>query len=147
MPRPFNRGPATRPRWRPPYRRPWPAWGGEFDALAIDQTLLEADFRALDTLLNHVGLATSLYVNLGLHSCERVVREAQVALRRAEKSRGIAMRLAERLLRNELRSEITGILLTSELALRHGAIPEEVAAKIHLVQDMVQKMRARLHVM
>ncbi|MDR3749732.1 MAG: hypothetical protein P4M04_16560 [Acidobacteriota bacterium] len=50
-------------------------------------------------------------------------------------------------MRNELRSEITGILLTSELALRHGAIPEEVAAKIHLVQDMAQKMRARLHVM
>jgi hypothetical protein len=120
---------------------------GEYDALAIDQRLLEADFRALDTLLNHAGLATPLYVNLGLHSCERVVREAQVALRRAEKGKGIAMRLAERVLRNELRSEITGILLTSELALRHGAIPEEVVAKIHLVQDMAQKMRQRLHVM
>ena len=59
----------------------------------------------------------------------------------------IAMRLAERMLRNELRSEITGILLTSELALRHTAIPEEVVAKIQLVQDMAQKMRVRLHVL
>ena len=53
----------------------------EYDALAIDQSLLEADFRALDTLLNHAGTALPIYVNLALHHCDRVVREAQVALR------------------------------------------------------------------
>ena len=49
-------------------------------------------------------------------------------------------------LRNQLRGEVTGILLTSELALRHPAIPSDIAAKLHLVQDMAEKMRARLHV-
>ena len=29
--------------------------GGEYDALAIDQSLLETDYRAIDTLLNHAG--------------------------------------------------------------------------------------------
>src|ERR1039458_7019760 len=52
----------------------------EYDALAIDQSLLEADSRALDTLLNHAGTALPIYVNLALHHCDRVVREAQVAL-------------------------------------------------------------------
>lgn len=119
----------------------------EYDALAIDQSLLEADFRALDTLLNHAGTALPIYLNLALHGCDRVVREAQVALRRAEKEKQWAMMgLAERMLRNQLRGEVTGILLTSELALRQPAIPAEVVAKIRLVQDMAEKMRSRLHV-
>ena len=118
----------------------------EYEALAIDQSLLESDFRALDTLLNHSGTAMPIYVNLSLHGSERVVREAQVALRRGEKEKRVALRTVERDLRNQLRGEVTGILLTSELALRHPAIPAEVAAKLQLVQDMAQKMRVCLHV-
>ena len=118
----------------------------EYDALAIDQSLLEADFRAQDTLLNHAGTALPIYVNLALHHSDRVVRETQVALRRAEKEKQWAMNLAERILRNQLRAEVTGILLTSELALRHPAVPVEVVAKIRLVQGMAEKMRSRLHV-
>jgi hypothetical protein len=118
----------------------------DYEALAIDQSLLEADFRALDTLLNHAGIAMPLYVNLSLHSNERVVREVQVALRRAEKEKRTALRTVERELRNQLRGEVTGILLTSELALRNPAIPADVAAKLQLVQSMGEKMRVRLHV-
>jgi CheY-like chemotaxis protein len=117
-----------------------------YDVMAIDQSLLEADFRALDTLLNHAGTALPIYLNLALHHCDRVVREAQVALRRAEKEKQWAMGLAERVLRNQLRAEVTGILLTSELALRQPAIPTEVEAKIRLVQGMAEKMRSQLHV-
>jgi CheY-like chemotaxis protein len=118
----------------------------EYDALAIDQSLLEADFRALDTLLNHAGTSLPIYLNLALHHCDRVVREAQIALRRGEKEKQWAMGLAERVLRNRLRSEVTGILLTSELALRQPAIPAEVAAQIRRVQDMAEKMRSQLRV-
>jgi len=118
----------------------------EYEALAIDQSLLETDFRALDTLLNHTGTAMPIYVNLSLHSTERVVRETQVALHRAEKEKRMALRIVERDLRNQLRSEVTGILLTSELALRNPAIPADVAAKLQLVQDMAEKLRTRLHV-
>jgi len=118
----------------------------EYEALTIDQSLLEADFRALDMLLNHAGTAMPIYVNLALHHTDRVVREAQVALRRAQKEKQWAMAMAERVLRNELRAEVTGILLTSELALRQPAIPEDVVAKIQMVQDMAEKMRTRLQV-
>ena len=38
----------------------------EYDGLAIDQSLLESDFRALDTLLNRCGIAVPLYVNLAV---------------------------------------------------------------------------------
>ncbi len=118
----------------------------EYDGLAIDQSLLEADFRALDTLLNHAGMAIPLYVNLALHSSERVVREVQVALRRADKEKTLAMQTAERVLRNQLRGEVTGILLNSELALRQKSLAPDIAERIQSVRELAEKMRSRLEI-
>jgi len=118
----------------------------EYDGLAIDQSLLESDFRALDTLLNRCGVAMPLYVNLALHSNERVVREVQVALRRAEKEKLMATRTAEHVLRNQLRSQVTGILLNSELALRQKTIPPDVEEKIRAVRELAEKMRSQLQI-
>jgi len=108
--------------------------------------LLEADFRALDTLLNHAGTAMPIHINLSLHGNERVVREAQVALERGAKEQRAALQTVERELRNQLRSEVTGILLTSQLALRNPGLPADVATKLHLVHEMAEKMRVQLHV-
>jgi len=118
----------------------------EYDGLAIDQSLLESDFRALDTLLNHCSIAMPLYINLALHSTDRVVREVQVALRRTEKEKLMAMRTAERVLRNQLRSEVTGILLNSELALRQKSICPDVAERIRSVRELAEKMRSQLEI-
>ena len=119
----------------------------EYDVLAIDQSLLEGDFCAFDTLLNHCSNAMPLYVNLALHSAERIVREVQVALRRAEHEKLMATRTAERALRNQLRSEVTGILLNSELVLQQQkGIPPEAAEKIRSVRELAEKMRARLEI-
>jgi hypothetical protein len=118
----------------------------EYDGLAIDQSLLESDFRALDTLLNRCGIAIPLYVNLALHSTERVVREAQVALRRADKEKLMATRTAEQVLRNQLRSQVTGILLNSELALRQKSISADVAEKLRSVRELAEKMRSQLQI-
>ncbi len=118
----------------------------EYDVLATDQSLLETDFRAMDTLLNHCGTAMPLYVNLALHSSERIVREVQTALQRGEKERQVAERSAGGLLRNELRGEVTGILLNSELALRDNSLSPEIAEKIKSVRELAQKMRSRLQI-
>jgi CheY-like chemotaxis protein len=116
----------------------------EFDGLAIDQSLLEADFRALDTLLNHAGMAVPLYINLALHSSDRVVREVQLALRRVDKERTMAMQTAERVLRNQLCGEVTGILLNSELALRQKSLSPDIVERIQSVRELAEKMRSRL---
>jgi CheY-like chemotaxis protein len=105
----------------------------EYDALVLDQSLL-----------NRCATAMPVYVNLALHACERVARDVQVALRRAQDERVVAERVAGKLLRNELCSEVTGILLNSELALRHPGVPPEAAKKIHSVRELAEKMRSRL---
>jgi len=118
----------------------------EYGGLAIDQSVLESDFRAFETLLNRCGIAMPLHVNLALHSTERVVREVQAALRRGEKEKLVATRAAGQMLRNQLRSEITGILLNSELALRQASISPDVAEKLKSVRDLAEKMRSQLQI-
>jgi hypothetical protein len=116
----------------------------EYDALAIDQSLLETDLRALDTLLNHCGMAMPAYVNLALHSTDRVVREMQVALRRFESERFLAMQSAVKILGSQLRGNLTGILLNSDLALRQRSISPDVAEKVQSVRDLAEKIRTQL---
>lgn len=118
----------------------------EYDVLATDQSLLETDFRALDTLLNHCAMAMPVYLNLALHGPERIVREVQVALRRGGAEKLAAARAAGTILRNELRNEVTGILLSSELALRHSTLSPEVAEKLQSVRQLAEKMRSRLEI-
>jgi hypothetical protein len=118
----------------------------DFDVVAIDQSLLEADPRGLDTLLNGCGTAMPLQINLGLHSCERIVREVQTALQRAAGERRAAEQLAGRVLRNELRNEVTGILLNSELALRQQGLAPQIAAKLQSVRESAERMRTRLEI-
>ena len=116
----------------------------EYDVIAIDQSVLEVDLNALDTLLNHCGMAMPLYLNLALHCTDRVVREVQVALQRFESEKVLALHSAERILGNQLRGNLTGILLNSELALRQKSISPDVAEKVKSVRDLAEKMRVQL---
>src|SRR5215472_4976334 len=118
----------------------------EYDTLVIDQSLLESDFRALDTLLNHCGLAMPLHINLALHGAERIVREVQVALRRAEQEKLLATHSVQRVLRNQLRNEVTAILLNSEMVLRQQPLAPDVAEKIKSVRQAAEKMRSQLQI-
>jgi len=118
----------------------------EYELLVIDQSLLATDLRALDTLLNRCGMALPVYVNLSLNSVERIVREVQVALRRAGAERAAAEHAAGNILRNELRSEVTGILLNSELVLRQHGLSPEIAEKVNSVRELAEKMRSRLEI-
>ncbi len=119
---------------------------GDYDAVVVDQSLLEMDYSALDTVMNHGGTAMPVHVNLGLHRADRIVREVQDGLRRGATEKKIAMRAAEGLLRGKLRDEVTGILLTSELALRQPVVPAGVADKIRSMQQLARQMRSRLEV-
>jgi hypothetical protein len=116
----------------------------EYEVMVIDQFLVEADLGGLESLLNRCGMAMPVYINLALHSTERLVREVQVALRRIDSERLLAMTSAQKILSDQLRGNLTGILLSSELALRQNTIAPEVAEKVRSVRDLAEKMRTQL---
>lgn len=118
----------------------------EYEVLLVDESLAEIDDTAIDGLLNRAGLAMPIYVNLGIHRTERIVREVQAGLLRKQAEHIVAKLSAQRLLRSELRGDVTGILLASELALRDAAIPSHLADRINSVHKMAEQIRSRLTV-
>lgn len=117
---------------------------GEYSAVILDEAFVESEPEAIDMLLHHSGMAVPVYVNVAISGTQRIVREVKIALRRNEEARLIAMRAAESLLRTELRGAVTGILLSTELALRSGDIPGEAADKLRSVCQLASDIRSRL---
>lgn len=116
----------------------------DYDALVLDESFHQTEFGAVNLLLDHAGIAMPIYVNLALHGTDRVAREVNTGLLRFIREKMSAMRSAEYLVRSELRGEVTGILLNSELALREPALADAVAAKIQIMHELAEKMRLKL---
>jgi hypothetical protein len=116
----------------------------EYSAVIMDDPMVETDGDALETLLNNLGLAVPVYVNLAISNVERIKRELRLALRRNRESRMIAIRAAESQLRSEIRDAITGIMLSTELVLRTPDVPTEAIEKLTSVCQLASNIRSRL---
>lgn len=116
----------------------------EFTAVVLDQALVDSSSGSLDMMWKRAGGAIVVTVNLAISGAERVVREVQAALRRREKEGTAARRAAESRLRSELTGAVTGILLSSELALAQPELPAVVVGKLRSVHALALQMRATL---
>jgi len=116
----------------------------EYSAVVLDEPMVEAEGEGLDSLLNHLGLAVPIYVNLAVSNAERVARELRLALRRNRESRLIAIRAAESLLSSEIRDAVTGILLSTQLAMRTPEMPPDAVEKLNSVCQLATHIRTRL---
>jgi hypothetical protein len=116
----------------------------EYSAVILDDPMVEAESEALEALLNNLGLAVPVYVNLAVSNAERVTRELRMAMRRNRESRLIAIRAAESQLRSEIRDAVTGILLSTELAMRSPDMPPDALEKLSSVCQLATNIRSRL---
>jgi hypothetical protein len=116
----------------------------EFDVLVLDESFQQVEIGAEGLVANHAGIAVPIYVNLSLHGSERVAQEVNRGLQRLLAEKLSCRKAAESLLRNELRGEITSILLNCELALRETQLAPRVSQKLQVVQEMAQTMRSKL---
>lgn len=116
----------------------------EYSTVVLDDPMVETDCDSLDSLLNHLGLAVPVYVNLAVSNAERIARELRLALRRNRESRMIAIRAAESQLRSEIRDAVTGILLSTQLALQTPEMPPEAVEKLTSVCQLASNIRTRL---
>lgn len=116
----------------------------EYSAIILDGPMVECDLDALDSVLNNAGMAIPVYVNLAITGAERLIREVRHAMRRHAQAKVIALRAAESLLRSEIRDAVTGILLSTELALRSPELPLEAEEKLQSVCYLASQIRSRL---
>ncbi len=118
----------------------------DFSAVVLDQTLMrEDDGRVADLLAGASGMGVLLVTNFAISGAERVVLEVRTALRRRQRELQRAEAQAEGRLRAELKEAVTGILLSSQLALDDPAVPRGVALKLRSVYELAMSIRERLN--
>ena len=116
----------------------------EFAVVVVDQALVEHDPRAIENLVARAGAALPVFEPLAICSPARVVGDVRAALARREMESRLADRAARQRLSSELRSDVTAILLSSELALREPALPPRAQEKLKSVVELAHQIRTRL---
>lgn len=112
--------------------------------LVLDGNLIEADPEAADAVVEKADTAVAVTVNFAICGMDRLVREVRAALHRHERERLHALREAEENLRHTLTESLTGILLSSQLALEVPELPATAQARLRSVYQLAMDMRQRL---
>ena len=116
----------------------------EFSAIVVDQSCADVDPGAAESLWKLAGRAPIILVSFAISSVDRMVRDVRAALARRRHEQVHAERNAQAALRNELAGPVSGILLSSELALAQPALPSGVAEKLRSVHQLALEIKSRL---
>lgn len=116
----------------------------EFSAVIADENLLECSPGSADALVQRMQCATPIFLDMACMKPERVTKHVEVAMRRRELQYKSARETAAAELHSELKSELTALLLSSELALKTPNMPVSVTEKLGLVLASAKRIRARL---
>ena len=116
----------------------------QYAAVVIDQFLLEAEPDESEQILQHIETAVPVYLNFAISGIPRVVRETRTALARRQREEQVARQSAERTVWNELKEDVTAMLLACDLALAVPDVPVPAAEKLRSVHDLAFHIRERL---
>jgi signal transduction histidine kinase len=115
-----------------------------YTVVVIDEELAHSDPQTESALIHAACFAVPVYINFSICGTSRFVSEIKAAPRRHHAERVAAMRIASSELRHELRGAVTGILLSSELAMSVPELPRAAQVKIKFVHDLAQGIRRQL---
>jgi hypothetical protein len=116
----------------------------EYSAVLVDQWITEAEPGQADFLFHHLGTAAPVFVNFGISGVERIVRELRAALNRRGRETMLARHNARIALRNELKDEVTALLLCCGIALSEPALDEATLARLHTIDEVANKIKEKL---
>ena len=110
--------------------------------ILLDENLAAADSPTAEALYAAAGIVPVLEMNFAICNVDRVLREVKAALQRRKRNEEKARTAAASSLGNELNGSLTGLLLESQLALRHAG-PDLSRALHHLI-ELAAEMRGQL---
>ena len=115
-----------------------------YQAVVLDQYLLETEPDETNMLMEHLGTAIPVQVNLAISGVDRLASEIRAAVRRKKREELAAQRAAEQSLQSELSGLVTALLLSCELAMDTPNLPAAAMEKLQSTHDLVKKLRAQL---
>ncbi len=88
--------------------------------------------------------AVPVFLDMACMSPERVGRYVQVAVRRREVEYKMARQVAAAELHAELKSEVTGLLISSEMAMKIPSLPPKAVEQLATVLESAKRIRQKL---
>ncbi len=116
----------------------------EFTAVVADENLIECTPGSADSLVQRMGAAIPVFVDMACLRMERVAKLVAAACKRREAEYKIAREQAAAELRSELKSEVTGLLISSELVLKTPGHSTETSEKLEGILEIAKRMKVRL---
>ncbi|HXZ80524.1 MAG TPA: hypothetical protein VEG30_11380 [Terriglobales bacterium] len=116
----------------------------EFAAVVIDESVVEAQSDSAELLLENLGPAAPVFINLAIRGTERMVEEVRAALRRRKQEHEAASRHATAELHSQLASDLTGLLLAAQVALKSTGLSAEGQQRLSAVCELAEKLKNRL---
>jgi len=116
----------------------------EFSAVIVDQWITEAEPEPTSILFDHLGPAVPLFVNFGISGLERVLRELRAALSRRGREMVLARHVARQGLRDELKDDVTALLLSCDVALQESGVSKGAAERLRKIRELAQQITMKL---
>jgi len=116
----------------------------QFALVIADENLLESSPETSDALQQRMETSLPLIVDLACMRAEKVSRVAVATLKRREAEFEVARKQAMDELRSEMKSDLTGLLISSELALKTEKLSTTTSDKLHAVLEIAKRMQTRL---
>ena len=118
----------------------------EFSAVIVDQWVTEAEPEPTSVLFDHLGPAVPVFVNFGISGVERILRELRAALSRRGREMVLARHTARQGLRDELKDDVTALLLSCDVALQESEPGEVAAERFHKIRELANQIKTKLAV-
>jgi hypothetical protein len=119
---------------------------GEYSAVVIDQWITEAEPEPASVVFEHLGMAVPVFVNFGISSVERILRELRAAMSRRGLETVLARHSARQALRDELKDEVTVLLLSCGVALEEPSLSESARTRLQEIEELVKHVSEKLAV-
>lgn len=116
----------------------------EYSAVLVDQWITEVEPGPADHLFHHLGTAVPVFVNFGISGIERILRELRAAFNRHGRETMRARHNARLGLRNELKDDVTALLLSCGLALDDPALSEAAVARLKVIEGVANQIKSKL---
>jgi hypothetical protein len=116
----------------------------DYRAVVADQYLLESEPHGTQTMIEHLGTAILVQVNLAISGMDRLVREVRAAVQRRQRDEVRTRQAALAKLHSELNGTITALLLSSKLALKTPDLRPAAAEKLQSIHELVKRLRQQL---
>ena len=117
---------------------------GEYSAVVIDQWITEAEPEPASVVFEHLGMAVPVFVNFGISSVERILRELRAALSRRGLETVLARHSARQALRGELKDDVTVLLLSCGMALEEPSLSVAARSRLQKIEELAKHISEKL---